>query len=81
MPESPLSCFSFHLKKKKWMTPFVVVKREKILNVLVNLNEGKVRIAKEQSFVSSYFQTALHDCGLLTSVRPRCFQVMAFCTC
>ena len=40
--------------------------------MLVNLNEGKVRIAEEQSFVSRYFQTALHDCGLLTSVSLAC---------
>ena len=40
---------------------FFCCEREKILNVLVNLNEGKVRMAEEQSFVSWYFWTVLHD--------------------
>lgn len=60
---------------------FFCCEREKILNVLVNLNEGKVRMAEEQSFLSWYFWTVLHDCGLLTFVHRTCFQVMTFCTC
>ena len=48
---------------------------------IVNLNEAKMNTVQEKNFVASYFWKTLCNCGLLTSVHPRYFQVMTFCTC